>query len=185
MDQLYDIQRWDGVLSTNNKPMPLIYVSPDIPLLDFFSANRNRVWVLINNTESGYDGNIYYTTVEKSAVMPNPRPDFFDSTGLYTLALDTTKWFGYPPKNGVITFLDSPDYRKVYSPPRNIIQEVPHQPERVPPPKETFKKISYDTRAGDGTTATNSVICFEQWFVIIFTILFLIFIGLALFYILK
>jgi len=108
MDRIYAINQWGSVLSKNGKPMPLLYIKPDLTLIDMLDKCQNSAWVLISNTESGYDGSIFYAFADKSSRMPNIRQNYFDTTGYWTLALDGTKWMGYPPKTGMVTILDTP-----------------------------------------------------------------------------
>lgn len=103
----FKIERWDSVTcSKDMTPKPMIYIKPTIDLLNYFRQNNNKVWLKIKNTESAYDNQVYYGIVEKSANRPNYTPNFFNSTGLYVVTLQTDYWMGYPLVDGDVEFLE-------------------------------------------------------------------------------
>ena len=117
----FEIFRWDSVTcSKDNTPKPMIYVKPNIGLLNYFRQNNNKIWLKVNNTGSAYDGKAYYGIVEKSSHRPNYTPNFFNSTGMYVVTLQTDYWMGYPIENGEVTFLNG-----------TISNEVPAQQQQT------------------------------------------------------
>jgi len=182
MERLYSIKRWDAVLSTNNKPMPLLYIKPDLELVDIIDKNGGKLWILINDSDSGYDGNIYYTVASKSAVMPNPRPNYFNTTGYWTLAVDSNSWLGYPPDMGNITILDSP-----YQTQESVESHMPEY-------KEPFKVTNVKTSnvktpiVSSNTTVIRSepkTICFEQNKILMFIILIMFLLTVGGYFVMK
>ena len=103
----FEIYRWDSVTcSKDNTPKPMIYVKPDISLMNYFKRNNNKVWLKIKNSGSAYDNQAYYGIVEKSAYRPNYTPNYFNSKGMYVITLQTDYWIGYPTQNGQVEFLN-------------------------------------------------------------------------------
>ena len=83
-----------------------IYIKPTLEILSFFNrAPMHRGVVKIRNTGSCYDNRNMFCTIDKSSDIPNTRDNFFNSTGLYVITLDT-EWFGYPLKNGEVEFME-------------------------------------------------------------------------------
>ena len=83
-----------------------IYIKPTLEILSFFNrAPMHRGVVKIRNTGSCYDNRNMFCTIDKSSDVPNTRDNFFNSTGLYVITLDT-EWFGYPLKNGEVEFME-------------------------------------------------------------------------------
>lgn len=100
----YQINRWDAVIYGNsNNQSPMIYVNPDIYLLEFFKANEYSVFCEIRDSESIYDKIIVPGVVNSSAYTPNCRPNYFAGTNTYVITLEMD-FKGYPPKNGVVVF---------------------------------------------------------------------------------
>lgn len=104
----FDITKWDMVTcSGDSDTKPIVYVKPTIDLLDYFRVNDNKIWVRISGTDiDEYDGEIISATSEKAAPRPNFTPNYFDPTGMYIIALQTSKWVGLPKVNGKIKFLN-------------------------------------------------------------------------------
>jgi hypothetical protein len=101
--QTYKIHRWDAVLLGRSEiPIPMIYVKPDDKLLRFSAENDNAILVNIQGSESMYDNRQIVGTLRKSSDMPNSRPNFFATSGLYVIVLDAD-WHGYPDSNGVFS----------------------------------------------------------------------------------
>ena len=98
----YEINRWDGG-GTNIRKLPIIYITPDKTLLSALRVNNFFVMCKIKNTNSIYDGKSIPGVVIPSGEYPNPRPNFFHDTGLYTVQL-VFDWHGYPQKNGSVSF---------------------------------------------------------------------------------
>ena len=83
-----------------------IYIKPTLEILSFFNrAPMHRGVVKIRNTGSCYDDRNMFCTIDKSSDVPNTRDNFFNSTGLYVITLDT-EWFGYPLKKGEVEFME-------------------------------------------------------------------------------
>jgi hypothetical protein len=92
----YKIYRWDAVMTaSNDRPAPMIYIKPDLKLLEFLRSNDFKILVKINNTGIIYDGKYIWGVVDKSSNMPNCRPNFDKETGFYVVTLDSF-WYGYP-----------------------------------------------------------------------------------------
>lgn len=88
----YDIYRWDVILASNGiNKIPIIYIRPDIAFVEFVRANNYQVQVLIDGTNTPYDGHLISGYVNKSDFMPN----FFDQTNLQVIVLNND-WVGYP-----------------------------------------------------------------------------------------
>lgn len=99
----YQIERWDVIMSNNNK-VPMLYVKPDLTFLDFIKANNFSVVCEISNTNNNfYDKKRFNGVVNRSSNIPNCRPNFFEQTNLYVITLDS-KWNGYPKDLGVVKF---------------------------------------------------------------------------------
>ena len=83
-----------------------IYIKPTLEILSFFNrAPMHRGVVKIRNTGSCYDNRNMFCTIDKSSEVPNTRDNFFNSTGIYVISLET-EWFGYPLKNGEVEFME-------------------------------------------------------------------------------
>lgn len=110
MNQDYKIHRWDSVIiSTNKKCLtptpiaskPMLYIKPDNTLLQFAKDNNNELLVDVEygtrfpNIKRRVKGQFY-----KSSEIYK-RPNFFNTTGLYIIVLDTD-WDGYPDTLGVV-----------------------------------------------------------------------------------
>ena len=97
----YEIQRWDAVLAPNGlNKLPMIYIKPDLPFLEFIKSNDYVVFVKIQDTNSNYDNKEILGIVNKASFMPN----FFEETSIYVVNLKCV-WIGYPPNLGTATFL--------------------------------------------------------------------------------
>lgn len=97
----YQINRWDSVIYGNsNTQSPMIYVNPDIYLLEFFKENQYSVFCEIRDSDSTlYDKIIVPGVVNRYSSIPN----YFSSTNTYVITLEMD-FKGYPPKNGVVLF---------------------------------------------------------------------------------
>jgi hypothetical protein len=109
----YAIKYWEPVLSgCNPNPLPSLYIEPDVDLLTYFKQNNNLVECAISGTDNpAYDGKTFMAIADRSANLPNARPNFYNVTGLWILTLqnvtsnpsDQTFWNDYPAKNGIVT----------------------------------------------------------------------------------
>ena len=99
----YKIHRWDPIVFGNNRhPFPTIYIKPDKTFIDFAEENQNTVIVKIEGTNTIYDEKAMVGIVSSTADEPNCRPNFFNQTGLYTIAL-YANWYEYPHYNSLGT----------------------------------------------------------------------------------
>ena len=73
----------------------MIYIKPDLELLEFIKANSYTVACNINDTGTIYDGKTIPGVVDVSCNVPNCRPNFCAKTGLYVITL-WANWYGYP-----------------------------------------------------------------------------------------
>ncbi len=102
----YEILSWQPVLTgCSTVPLPSFVAVPDVELLKIIRENNNQIEVRIEGTGiPGYDGMTFIATVDRSAMLPNARPNFYLATGsyLFTLTNMTTygtvcaKWLGFP-----------------------------------------------------------------------------------------
>lgn len=100
----YEIKRWDAVISNNSLTQsPMLYIVPDIYLLEFIKSNKFSLFCQIYETESSYDNLLIPCSANKSSDTPNCRPNYFVETNTYVITLDTN-WIGYPNKLGKVIF---------------------------------------------------------------------------------
>jgi hypothetical protein len=102
----YNIERFDVAIFGNSiTKVPLIYIKPDLELLEFAIKNHNVVECEINNTGTIYDGKKIPGVIYTSSNIPSRRPNFFKDTGFYVVSL-WSNWYGYPDhgSNGKIKF---------------------------------------------------------------------------------
>jgi hypothetical protein len=114
----YPIKYWEPVLAgCSENPVPSIYIEPDVDLLTYFNENDNIVECTITGTDNpAYENKTFLATVDRSANMPNNRPNFYLVTGIYILTLTNytsdgsaqTWWNGYPSINGTVLFRTGP-----------------------------------------------------------------------------
>jgi len=104
------IHQWNPITVASGEVKASFYIKPSLLLLQFLNrnvGNGNRMsLVKVEGTNNPiYDGGELFAIVDTSANVPNNRQNFFRETGYYvvTLALD---WFGYPPQNGTVSFLE-------------------------------------------------------------------------------
>ena len=76
---VYKILRWDSILQ-NNKIVPMLYFKPCLKIVNIMELNDNKIIININGTNI-YDG-IHKGIVNKSSIIPNCRPNFFEATNL-------------------------------------------------------------------------------------------------------
>jgi hypothetical protein len=107
MNNEYQILRWDAILTNNSiTKIPIIYVEPDIALLEYLKANDFMIMVKIQGTGTIYDNKLIAGIVNKSCDVPNCRKNFWEQTGSYIVQLMCV-WNGYPPCNrlGKVSFM--------------------------------------------------------------------------------
>jgi hypothetical protein len=92
----YKIYRWDPIIMNNQNDIKIIvYIYPDDNLLEFSNNQNNMLKCKIFNTNTIYDEVLIDGSINTSGVIPNFRPNFFNTTQLYVIKLDAT-WNGYP-----------------------------------------------------------------------------------------
>lgn len=102
----FTIKRWDAVIVGNSiEKKPMVYIVPDIELLEFIRSNNYNLECSFTGTGSGYDDGVYKCEIDSSALTPNCRPNFFAESGLYCVTI-LTPWAGYPEQNGSIQFVN-------------------------------------------------------------------------------
>ena len=88
----YQILRWDSI-EQNNKIVPMIYFKPCLKFMNIMKLNDNKILLKISGTEM-YNG-IHTGVANKSSIVPNCRPNFFDATNLYVIILNID-FYQYP-----------------------------------------------------------------------------------------
>lgn len=95
---------WNPINTRTSVLCSSIYIKPTLEILEFFNRSPNKKAVVkITGTGSCYDNQNMFATIDKSSDIPNKRDNFFNSTGLYVITLNTL-WYGFPLKNGDIEF---------------------------------------------------------------------------------
>lgn len=95
---------WNPINTRTSALHSSVYIKPTLEILEFFNRSPNKKSVVrITETGSCYDNQNMFATIDKSADVPNKRDNFFDSTGMYVITLNTL-WYGFPLKNGYIEF---------------------------------------------------------------------------------
>lgn len=154
----YKIYRWDVVLFGNsNTKVPMIYIKPDLELLEFIEANSYVIACTINDTGTIYDGKTIPGIVNVSCNVPNCRPNFCAKTGLYVITLQAG-WYGYPEpdKLGNVNFSGMklptiPTISTLLALPTETVSEKPKKPK-----KQNTTRIVY----GKGLTLKQAGIVF-------------------------
>lgn len=102
----YKIERWDVVYDERtNIKRPILYIVPDKSLIEFATINVDSLYITMSGTGvECYDGIKLKANLVSSAIYPNNRPNFFNSTGYYVIVLKDTIWLGYPNMLGKVTF---------------------------------------------------------------------------------
>lgn len=99
-----DIVTWNPINTRTSNLHSSIYIKPTLEILEFFNRSPNHTGVVrIGGTGSCYDNQNMFAIIDKSSDVPNKRDNFYDSTGLYAITLNTL-WYGFPLKNGYIDF---------------------------------------------------------------------------------
>ena len=102
----YPIARWDVITQNNVTMKPIIYIVPDLPLIEFLNTNNYMVTCQISGTNTIYDNRKIIGVVDKSCNIPNCRPNFCEKTGMYIVTLEAN-WYGYPNRDtlGQVVFM--------------------------------------------------------------------------------
>lgn len=99
-----DIISWNPINTRTSALHASIYIKPTLEVLDFFNRSPNhKAVVKIGGTSSCYDDQNMFAIIEKSSDVPNKRDNFYNSTGLYVIVLNTL-WYGFPLKNGYVEY---------------------------------------------------------------------------------
>lgn len=123
----YSIKFWEPVISgCNQTPLPSFYIEPDVELLKYFNGNGSTVECTVFGTGMGaFDNQTFIATIDRSANLPNNRPNYYTATGLYIVTLNNYSnsgacgwWNGYPPLPGKVSFLVGP--YKAYTPQKDM-----------------------------------------------------------------
>jgi len=129
----------------SNNILPLLYIVPDEQFLKL--ARDNKFSLTCEITDIG-DGKTYthQCTVNKSAYVPNCRPNYFAKTGHYVITLQVP-WVGYPTKLGNIKFYGIKGGESL--PPKSTPKSTPKKKSKVvstappppPPPTDDSNKM--------------------------------------------
>jgi len=152
----YKIHRWDVVLfGSSNTKVPMIYIKPDLELLEFIKANSYVIACTINDTGTIYDGKTIPGIVNVSCNVPNCRPNFCAKTGLYVITLQAD-WYGYPDPNtlGNVNFSGM----KLPTIPTSTLLASPTETEQKNPKKKNTTKTALCV--GKGLTLIQAGIVF-------------------------
>lgn len=99
-----DIVKWNPINTRTSNLHSSIYIKPTLEILEFFNRSPNhKAVVKIGGTGHCHDNQNMFATIDKSSDVPNKRDNFYDSTGLYVITLNTL-WRGFPLKNGHVEF---------------------------------------------------------------------------------
>ncbi len=99
-----EIITWNPINTRTSVLYSSIYIKPTLEMLEFFNRSPNKTAVVkITGTGSCYDNQNMFATIDKSSDIPNKRDNFFNSTGLYVITLNTL-WYGFPLKKGHVEF---------------------------------------------------------------------------------
>lgn len=104
----YPIFSMDPVHGEGENILLMLYVKPDIKLLNLFQRMHDKsILVRINGTNSSYDNKTVFAIVDKSSDIVNLRQNLFNCGpgNIYCLTLDML-WQGYTESPGTVTFID-------------------------------------------------------------------------------
>jgi hypothetical protein len=104
------ILQWNPINTECGEIKSSVYIKPTLSLLEF--ANRNvsngnrTLMIQITGTDHPvYEGVSTLAILDKTSDVPELRQNFYNATGMYLLTLNLP-WFGYPNKNGSVTFFE-------------------------------------------------------------------------------
>jgi hypothetical protein len=126
MSKTYQIIEWNAIISHGSSPCPTVYIKYDNDLKKLWEYNNGHVNIVIKNSNSEYDDNVYYATIKPSAIIGGFRPNFQAVTDLWGIELNT-EWNGYPCSKGTIEILEW-----VKIPKDTVVQSVPPQSSGIP-----------------------------------------------------
>lgn len=99
-----EIISWNPINTNTSVLHACVYIKPTLDILEFFNRSPNHKGVVkIGGTSSCYDNQNMFAYIEKSSDIPNTRDNFYNSTGLYVIVLNTL-WYGFPEKKGYVEF---------------------------------------------------------------------------------
>ncbi len=90
MTSSYQIKQWGSWIGKGNQttPLPIIYIKPNLELIQFCKKNGNNLNVFIDGTNSEYDKKAVSGVFTQSDKIPNYRPNFLEETGWYVIVLN-------------------------------------------------------------------------------------------------
>ena len=139
---VYKILRWDSI-EQNNQIVPMIYFQPCLKIVNIMKLNNNKVSIQITGTAM-YDG-IYNGVANKSSILPNCRPNFFEATNLHVIILNTI-FLKYPDLDKMGTFEIFKNSNKPSNPPPQIPPpQIPQQP--IPQQPNPYKLPNFRNSA--------------------------------------
>lgn len=144
------ILQWNPINTEHGEIKTSIYIKPTLSLLEFANrnaSNGNRTFMIqIEGTgHPVYDGVSTLAILDKTSDVPECRQNFYNATGMYLMTLNLA-WFGYPNKNGSVTFYEGILSGKESAP------SLPPQPTLKPSEPEPAEKSvveNYETRGGN------------------------------------
>lgn len=105
----YSIKRWGGLLTGNNiNPQPVVYIKPDMDLINFAMANENKLLVSISETNLPYENKKLLGVF----TVDNNRPNYFSQSGYYMIVL-VSDWHGEPEDMSKLGKINIHGFKKV------------------------------------------------------------------------
>jgi hypothetical protein len=105
----YSITRGGGLLTANNNnPQPVVYIKPDMDLINFAMANENKLLVSISETNLPYENKKLLAVL---TVDPK-RPNYFNQSGYYMIVL-VSDWYGEPEDMSKLGKINIHGFQKV------------------------------------------------------------------------
>lgn len=139
--KIYNIRRWDGIITNKTDPLPAISFLPDLDLLDQLQKNTNNlIQIRITGTGSGYD-NVWMGIIDSSFSDKGCRKNFYDTCHLWVITLlqdpngNSAYWNGPPSNFGSFQILNG-----AYQ----AYKSSCDQPQLAPEPKEEPKMNGQD-----------------------------------------
>ena len=89
----YQILKWDRVIDCAGIERPIIYFKPDMDMVIKMQDNNDKLYLNITGTKY-YDGNMIYSEMDISNMLPNECPGFGESCRIFTSILKNVEWRG-------------------------------------------------------------------------------------------
>lgn len=144
-----EIVSWNPINTECSLLKASIYIKPTLEVLKFFQKSpMYRAVVKIGGTGTCYDNRNIFAIISKSSDVPNCRQNFFNSTGLYVITLETN-WYGYPLQNGYVEYMEGivDDIINYINPCKNV--------QASPPPPQKIIQESYEMPKKSDTDISN------------------------------